>query len=581
MAALCTVGALVAWNVSLLSVGGGESGSVLSAPAVRHVKVVAALGTRHGSLSTVTTVTSSGAVISDHRGVSAPQARALARAQAQAEGRARARERVQAWQVADEVASEQSEGADEEAGDDEANTEQEEEEQPGQLSRPVAEADEDAKVDEDEVAQEAEAASMAELEVDAGLSTPKAAADASLPSEIAPASEEEWGSEEDGRTFENAQTVCAVATNPRQGSIFRSNLLSQLGSGKYTYLVRPHGRCPWGVPRVRMVPYVKCCSSMPEVRRTLVSSAATYDVVIVTGDEYCQVKSSGLFQFRQYHGTSVIGQAPDGGPRFFPLGPRHEFERVDQLQLVAAAQRAYRVNFVGSPTSVPRRMLRDFVASPAWQRSAASRSAFIHVTDGWTTTVDPSKGYISPERYREVLLQSSFTLCPIGHNPEAYRIYEACEAGSVPVIVTGEQAYLEHKCEDAFRPFLDNGAPFVVLQSWDELGDFLAGPAANASFVAEKQRALRLWYKGYMTAFARDFETTLERAFELRMQRRPAAAQQQMQAQRRRPLLAQSETPRRAASASRLAPASRIAPASRALPAKRPGVRAARSGTLP
>ncbi len=575
MAALCTVGALLAWNLSLLSAGGRESGSVPSAPAVRHVKVVAALGTLHGSLSTVTTVTSTGAVLSDSRGVSAAQARALARAQAQAEGRARARARKQARKVADEVAGVQSEGADEEADDDEAKAEQEEDE--GQ----VAEADEDANVDEDEVAQEAEAAGMAELEVDAGLlapalSTPKAAADASLPSEIAPASEEEWGSEEDGRTFfDNAQTVCAVATNPRQGSIFRSDLLSQLGSGKYTYLVRPHGRCPWGVPRVRMVPYVKCCSSMPEVRRTLVSSAAMYDVVIVTGDEYCQVKSSGLFQFRQYHGTSVIGQAPDGGPRFFPLGPRHEFERVDQLQLVAAAQREYRVNFVGSPTSVPRRMLRDFFASPAWQRSAASRHAFIHVTDGWTTTVDPSKGYISPERYREVLLQSSFTLCPIGHNPEAYRIYEACEAGSVPVIVTGEQAYLEHKCEDAFRPFLDAGAPFVVLQSWDELSDFLAGPATNASFVADKQRALRLWYTSYMTAFARDFEMTLERAFQLRMQRRPAAAQQETQARRRRPLLAQSETPRRAA------PASRLAPASRALPAKRQGVRAARSGGLP
>jgi len=36
--------------------------------------------------------------------------------------------------------------------------------------------------------------------------------------------------------------------------------------------------------------------------------------------------------------------------------------------------------------------------------------------------------------YIEVLKQSKLTLCPSGHNPEQYRIWEAMASGSIPVV---------------------------------------------------------------------------------------------------------------------------------------------------
>ena len=37
-----------------------------------------------------------------------------------------------------------------------------------------------------------------------------------------------------------------------------------------------------------------------------------------------------------------------------------------------------------------------------------------------------------------LLLDSTFTLCPAGHNPECYRMYEAAEAGSIPIVPLDE-----------------------------------------------------------------------------------------------------------------------------------------------
>ena len=38
------------------------------------------------------------------------------------------------------------------------------------------------------------------------------------------------------------------------------------------------------------------------------------------------------------------------------------------------------------------------------------------------------------QAYRDVLLSSVFTLCPTGHSPETFRLFEAAEAGSIPIV---------------------------------------------------------------------------------------------------------------------------------------------------
>jgi len=131
--------------------------------------------------------------------------------------------------------------------------------------------------------------------------------------------------------------VCAVALNPRQGSLFRTNRIGFAGSGKYVYFTK--AKCPWDVrllpcihiyilfsdpsnglhlsfnplkprqvPRVRLISYVKCCNTIAKVTASIKDAMQTHDVVVVTGDEYCGVTDVRP-HFRQYYGTSVISKS--------------------------------------------------------------------------------------------------------------------------------------------------------------------------------------------------------------------------------------------------------------------------------
>lgn len=187
--------------------------------------------------------------------------------------------------------------------------------------------------------------------------------------------------------------------------------------------------------------------------------------------------------------------------------------------LIPSGRQRYLFNFVGSLSSESRKNLKTlFYPSIPTNVSMMVRQevAFIHTTDRWRHTIKESNGYISPQFYRSVLLDSKFTLCPAGHNPEAYRIYEACEAGSIPILVDGEDYYKKHACNGAFEPFKQANAPFIWLNSWDELENFLLTDGSNETFIAQKQEEVRLWYQAYMQEFARRFETLLMYRFRKR-----------------------------------------------------------------
>lgn len=331
--------------------------------------------------------------------------------------------------------------------------------------------------------------------------------------------------------------VCAVALNKRQGSIFRTNLMAHIGSGNYTYYVRGPGGCPWEQPRVRMIAFVKCCSSKVRVRKSIAVSLESYDIVIVTGDEYCMIDDPRV-HFRQYHGDQLMDKGynpfpavlPGRFPLFMPLGPRAEFERVPPALVKPASQRAYLFNFMGSLTSNSRRQLKSILLTNEF--SQESIKSFVHITGRWKIKISTSNGYVSPDKYRQVLLDSKFTLCPIGHNPEAYRIYESCEAGSIPILTNRNSYYLKHKCKNAYKPFLDANAPFVWLDDWNSLASVMKLAQENSTWVEEKQRQIYRWYDDYMTDFGQQFETVMQWRYEKRMSRnKPKPQELQEEAQ--------------------------------------------------
>jgi hypothetical protein len=150
---------------------------------------------------------------------------------------------------------------------------------------------------------------------------------------------------------------------------------------------------------------------------------------------------------------------------------------------------------------------------------------------------------LRPELYQQVLLDSVFTLSPSGHNPETFRLYEAAEAGSIPIVdnatsnsnsyamlrnqpaaaTEGDAAEYEYSamaCGDPWRPFLATGAPFVWVQSWEDIEGVLEGLRAEGPAALERRQArLREWYFKFMRAGAMAVESTL-RAHEANHERR-------------------------------------------------------------
>ena len=118
-------------------------------------------------------------------------------------------------------------------------------------------------------------------------------------------------------------------------------------------------------------------------------------------------------------------------------------------------------------------------------------------------------------KYRGALLQSDLTLCPVGQNTECYRIYEACELGSIPVV---EDIVVDASCDVPSDPLLlrnvtSNGtlpvsvplrllkrynAPFIFVKSWDELPGIIRHELRLfLPEIVQRRKRLVKWYEHF------------------------------------------------------------------------------------
>ena len=337
-------------------------------------------------------------------------------------------------------------------------------------------------------------------------------------------------------TKEGKARVCVYTRTPRQDSLFKSNILAQFGSQKYFYDVlhskdcqhngvckspaeaRSHPRCSGENTRtVHLLERIKCCQH-DRYDRVLSNGLEYYDVLVATGDEYCRAVSSiGRAHFRTYAGDAVTrSKKLPMGPEYLPLGPREEFFRVRPQHIVLPKDRLYLFNFIGSVTSTSRKFLGKQLRGFAKQTKGQIKS-FVHIVGQWSKKLTKSNGYILPGEYRRVLMNSSFTLCPQGHNPEAYRIFEAAEAGSIPILVL-DDSYKSHECKCSFKPLVDSGAPFVFLEHWGQLPSFLFEVQKDPLRIQRMQANVMHWYSRFMQKVASNFEAVLEARFQDRME---------------------------------------------------------------
>lgn len=294
----------------------------------------------------------------------------------------------------------------------------------------------------------------------------------------------------------NLTKVCVQSANPRTASLFSSNYMALRWKGRFNYVPQKR-RCPPASPWVLL----------EEGERH-----ANATIRVSTGDEgcRCKVESCGAIQnvqFRQYYSSHYRTWARAHGKSeaiWHPLGPRYEFGTISREKVRPPEHRRLLFNMIVSPTSRARKQLYAALKQSVHQGAFGKYEVYLRMTPEWRPSLNGA-GYVSVPEYKELLLNSIFTLCPIGHNPEQFRIFEAMEGGSIPVFSRAEIA--THKCQNALGPF--EGTPVLFVHNWQQLPAQLVDIVNNPARLAELYQRFQAWVENFWHNTTDRFECVL------------------------------------------------------------------------
>jgi len=224
-------------------------------------------------------------------------------------------------------------------------------------------------------------------------------------------------------------------------------------------------------------------------------------VVQVLKDEYCtynpfDIPNTSLM----YHGFYHFELFKNNKVLWTPLGVRKIFPRVLPHEILPPTNRAYAFSLIVSLSTSSSRAELAKIA----RRIAVP--SFIHTIEEWSGNFT---GYLGPEEYKKKLLNSVFTLSPRGHNPECYRMYEACETGSIPIIEEWSAPANEQHCDGAFEPFYRSNAPFIYIKDWSKLGSLLKTWLEDPVALLQKQKDVMEWYFKFKLEIIQGYENNL------------------------------------------------------------------------
>ena len=99
--------------------------------------------------------------------------------------------------------------------------------------------------------------------------------------------------------------------------------------------------------------------------------------------------------------------------------------------------------------------------------------SYLKTIEKWSGSYSAEAGYMTPTRYRDELRNSVYTLVPAGHSPECFRLWEAIQQGSIPIVEHIKYEDEDAACRLPLTPFERSGAPIVYLDSWEALREFM------------------------------------------------------------------------------------------------------------
>lgn len=239
--------------------------------------------------------------------------------------------------------------------------------------------------------------------------------------------------------------------------------------------------------------------------------------VVLLGDEACSA-NTWLLPYLKSHGGRVsaafiVYDTPlvDDVEVFqWPLGVAtyRGFPKAPSTLLASEGQRPYPCNFVGTvyPGSSREELLRVL-----GDRGAP---CYLNTRNEWR----PLETKESLESYLLALKLSDVTLNPAGKNPECYRIYEALEFGSLPVLEDRTVSPGCARADDAngtFRLLKKHKAPLVFVKNWTlELMPILEKEIGmKPQERVDRRQAIVSWYSSFKHAMRDRFVRVLTDKF--------------------------------------------------------------------
>jgi len=290
-------------------------------------------------------------------------------------------------------------------------------------------------------------------------------------------------------------------------SIFFTDVLRRYGSGRVGHRVVEHDYGDRGCRTEPLATDDGPCLAVTKRRKKENYEALKCNFpkckTAVTNDELC--RGYGKFEMREYY----TARMPRAG--YLPLGPRRDaWQSLQTIQATpdfapkAASERRYAFNAVFSQsTNKGRGKLAEIITNHADD----PLPTFTSMAKTWTKNVnDRHSKQLDTYHYMKAALDSVFTLAPAGHNAECFRMYEAAEAGSVPVFLRAD-LYAGWSCRRGLQDWYD--APAVVLDSWEDLYPTIKALMEDPVALDARQEQLRQWYEGYMRGVVAKFEDFL------------------------------------------------------------------------
>jgi hypothetical protein len=184
--------------------------------------------------------------------------------------------------------------------------------------------------------------------------------------------------------------------------------------------------------------------------------------LVVLSDEYIQYPMFGtqLRYCRHIFRTHYHPIIPKP-ITIFGLGYKTKFwNNYNGPSVDKVTDRPYLWSFIGSPNQNPDR-------SMALETFKNISPNYIYFTPNFN-----SQNSLPIEKYRDIMLQSKFVLCPKGNvNLDTFRLYETLEAGAIPIVLSYSEIQ-PYKPSYWYHMF-HNPPPFIHCESWEKCKSIL------------------------------------------------------------------------------------------------------------